>query len=152
MKFPTMWYVRPAMPQISLRICAVWSEPLLVVWIFYQYLATGQTVFWVSKLKRRLHRLVWVYTCQNATLLEITCHRSYIYICVYVWSLTMSYKMVQFLLNWSLSSYCRKKFQFDHKTRSFHIDLLTIYVADSTSAMTENLFDMTPTSSNPSLT
>ena len=31
--------------------------------------------YWrVSKLKRRPHRLVWVYTCQNATLLEITCH------------------------------------------------------------------------------
>ena len=28
------------------------------------------------KLKRRLHRLLWVYTCQNATLLEITCHGS----------------------------------------------------------------------------
>ena len=28
------------------------------------------------QLKRRLHRLVWVYTCQNATLLEITCHGS----------------------------------------------------------------------------
>ena len=27
MRFPTMWYVRPAKPQISLRICAVWSEP-----------------------------------------------------------------------------------------------------------------------------
>ena len=27
-------------------------------------------------LKRRLHRLVLVYTCQNATLLEITCHGS----------------------------------------------------------------------------
>ena len=30
MRFPTMWYVRPAKPQISLRIRAVWSEPLLV--------------------------------------------------------------------------------------------------------------------------
>ena len=29
-RFPTMWYVRPAKPQISLRICAVLSEPLLV--------------------------------------------------------------------------------------------------------------------------
>ena len=29
MRFPTMWYVRPAKPQISLRIRAVWSEPLL---------------------------------------------------------------------------------------------------------------------------
>ena len=33
--------------------------------------------YWlVSKLKRRLHRLVWVCTCQNATLLEITCRGS----------------------------------------------------------------------------
>ena len=32
----------------------------------------------VSKLQRRLHRLVCVYTCQNTTLLEITCHGSYI--------------------------------------------------------------------------
>ena len=31
----------------------------------------------VTKLKWRLHRLVWVYTFQNATLLEITCHGSY---------------------------------------------------------------------------
>ena len=71
MRFPTMWYVWWAEPQISLCICAAWSEPLLVVWIFYQYLATDQTAFWVSKLKRQLLRLVCVYTCQNATLLEI---------------------------------------------------------------------------------
>ena len=45
-----MWYVRPAKAQISLRIRA----------------------FGVSKLERRLHRLVCVYTCQNAKLLEIT--------------------------------------------------------------------------------
>ena len=32
--------------------------------------------FVVSKLKRMLHRLVLVYTCQNTTLLEITCHGS----------------------------------------------------------------------------
>ena len=35
MSFPTMWYLRQAKPQISLRICAVWPEPLLVAWIFY---------------------------------------------------------------------------------------------------------------------
>ena len=35
MRFPTMWYVRPDKAQISLRIRAVWSEPLLVAWIFY---------------------------------------------------------------------------------------------------------------------
>ena len=42
------------MPQISLCICAV------------------------SKLNRRLHRLIRVYICQNATLLEITCRSSYL--------------------------------------------------------------------------
>ena len=31
--FPTMWYVWPAMPQISLRIRTVWSEPLLIAWL-----------------------------------------------------------------------------------------------------------------------
>ena len=36
MGFPTMWYVRPAKPQISLRIRAVWSEPLLAAWIVYE--------------------------------------------------------------------------------------------------------------------
>ena len=77
MRFPTMWYVRPAKPQISLRIRAVWSEPLLVAWVFYDCKTTDWTSFGVSKLNRRLHRLVWVYTCQNATLLEITCTGSY---------------------------------------------------------------------------
>ena len=75
-RFPTMWYMRPAKTQISLRIHSVWSEPLLVAWIFYACYATDWTSFGVSKLKRRLHRLVWVYTCQNDTLLEITCRCS----------------------------------------------------------------------------
>ena len=30
-RFPTMWYVRPAKAQTSLRIHTGWSEPLLVV-------------------------------------------------------------------------------------------------------------------------
>ena len=89
MRFPTMWYVRPAKPQFSLHICTVWSVPLLVAWIFYGFKATDWTSFGVAKLKRRLHRLVWVSTCQNATLLEITCHGSYVnhfwYIHFYTW-------------------------------------------------------------------
>ena len=36
MRFPTMWYVRPAKAQTSLRIRADWSELLLVAWIFYE--------------------------------------------------------------------------------------------------------------------
>ena len=78
MRFPTMWYVRPAKPQTSLRVRAVWSEPLQVDWIFYEYIITDQASFGVSKLRRRLYRLSWVYTCQNATLLEITWHGSYV--------------------------------------------------------------------------
>ena len=38
-----------------------------------------RTPFGVSKLKRMLHMLVRVFTCQNATLLEIICHGSNIY-------------------------------------------------------------------------
>ena len=100
MWFPTMWYVRLAKVQTSLHICADWSEPLLVAWIFYKCWATDRTSFGVSKLKWRLHRLVWVYTCQNATLLEITCHGSYInyfvrasYVTSYASSCFLSLKM-----------------------------------------------------------
>ena len=34
------------------------------------------------KLTRRQHRLVWSYTCQNATLLEITCRGLYCLWCI----------------------------------------------------------------------
>ena len=77
MIFPTMWYVRPAKAQTSLCISAVWSEPLQIAWVLYECSATDWTSFGDSKLQRKLHRLVWVYTCQNATLLEISCHGSY---------------------------------------------------------------------------
>ena len=58
MRLPTMWYVRPAKAQTSLRIRAVWPEPLLVAGIFYDSKATCQTLFGVSKLNRRLHMVV----------------------------------------------------------------------------------------------
>ena len=73
----SLLYVWPAKAQTSLRLCAVWSEPLQVAWLFYDCWATDRTPFGVSKLKRRLHRLFWVYSCQNATFLEITRHGSY---------------------------------------------------------------------------
>ena len=50
-----MWYVRPGKAQTSLRICSVWSEPLLVAWMFYDSKATDRTSFGVAKLKMRLH-------------------------------------------------------------------------------------------------
>ena len=77
MRFPTIWYVWPANPQISLRIRAVWSGPLLVAWILYDCKATDKTSFGVSPLKSRLDRLEWVYTCQNATLLKSIYHGSF---------------------------------------------------------------------------
>ena len=95
MRFPTMWYVRPAKAQTSLRIRAVWSESLLVAWIFYECKANDWTAFGVSKLKRRLHRLLWVYTCQNTTLLEITCRGSFICNIVCVIILYTRYVLVQ---------------------------------------------------------
>ena len=52
-EIPTMWYVRPAKPQISLHIWAVWSEPLLVTSIFFDCWATEWTTFGVSKLNRK---------------------------------------------------------------------------------------------------
>ena len=53
-------------------VCAVWSEPLLGAWVFYDCWATDWTPFGVSKLKWRLQRLVRVYTCQNVKLFEIS--------------------------------------------------------------------------------
>ena len=80
MRFSILSYVRPAKAQTSLRIHAVWSEPLLYAWIFYEYYATNWTSFGVSKLKRRLHRLVWAYSCQNGTLMEISCRGSFLFV------------------------------------------------------------------------
>ena len=60
MRFPTMWYVRPAKAQTSLHIRAVWSEPLLVAWIFYDCKATDWTPFGVYKLKRIETAQAWL--------------------------------------------------------------------------------------------
>ena len=45
--------------------------------ILFAYSSTDRTPFGVSKLKMGLQRLVGVYTCQTATLLEITLRGSY---------------------------------------------------------------------------
>ena len=51
MRFTTIWYVRPAKAQTSLRIRAVRSEPLLVPSIFYEYKDTDRTSLGLSKFK-----------------------------------------------------------------------------------------------------
>ena len=65
------------------RLWLVWSYAHPDhAWIFYDSKATDRTAFGVFKLKRRLLRLVWVYACQKATSLEITCHSSCV-LCLY---------------------------------------------------------------------
>ena len=53
-RFPTKWYVRPAKAQTSLRICADWSEPLLVAWIFYDCSANDRTSLEFLSLTARI--------------------------------------------------------------------------------------------------
>ena len=76
MRYPTMWYVQPAKPQISAcayaqadqSLCKLLENSMTVK-------QADQTSFGISKLKRRLHRLA-----QDTTLLEIiTCHDSYMF-------------------------------------------------------------------------
>ena len=56
MRFPTMWYMRPAKAQTSL---CIYVDPIRALYSMTVKLLTD------SKLKRRLHRLVWVYTCKK---------------------------------------------------------------------------------------
>ena len=63
-------------------------------------LLTG-TPFGVSKLKRRLQRLVRVCTCQNATLLEILCTGSYHFTCslyIYMYKKHCSFSFITLLI------------------------------------------------------
>ena len=64
MRFRTMWYVRPAKPQIR-----AFASRLSFPWLLSYWLNT----ILGFKLKRRLQRFVRVYTCQNVKLLEISC-------------------------------------------------------------------------------
>ena len=95
MRFPTIWYVRPGMAQTSLRIqqtdqSLCWS------------LKYSMTVKLLTepKLKRRLHRLVWIYTCQNTTLLEIMCLGS-----IFLWEVEKDVGKYEIPQNLSSSSH-----------------------------------------------
>ena len=126
MWLPTMWYVRPGKTQASLSIQAVWSEPLWVAWIFCDSNATDQTSFGVSKLKMRLHRLVWVYTCQNATLFEITCRGSYIYLPWEMYNLvTHPDKLWDSVFrHWSYSLYSNRQYRIEISLNQLHLNVL----------------------------
>ena len=55
-------------PALTSSLIRAFATRLSILWL----LATDWTPFGVSRLKRRLQRLVWVCTCQNATLLQIS--------------------------------------------------------------------------------
>ena len=57
------------------------ASRLNILWV----LSYWPNITWSLYAKRRLHRLIWVYTCQNATLLEITCRGSYCFWCQSCW-------------------------------------------------------------------
>ena len=59
-------------PAHSRSLIRAFASRLNILWL----LSYWPNMIWSSKPKRRLHRLVWVFTCQNATLLETTCHGS----------------------------------------------------------------------------
>ena len=76
MRFLTMWYVRPAkgsdQPAHTRSLIRAFSSRLNILWTLIYWL----NIFGVSKLIRKLHMLVWVNTCPNATLLEISWSRA----------------------------------------------------------------------------
>ena len=72
MRFPTMWYVCTEKPQISLRMRAVCSLPLLS-------LEYSMSVKLLTEHHLEFLSLKGGCTCQNATLLDITCHGSYMF-------------------------------------------------------------------------
>ena len=55
------------------RLIRAFACCLNVLWL----LSYWPNIIWFSKPKRRLYRLLGVYTCHNATLSEITCRGTY---------------------------------------------------------------------------
>ena len=72
-----LWATRKAsdQPGHTHSLIRAFASPLNILWV----LSYWMNIIRVSKLKRRLHRLVWVYACQNATLLEISSQLKYIF-------------------------------------------------------------------------
>ena len=67
-------------PAHTRSLIRAFASRLNIPWVLSYRLAS----FGVSKLNRRLHRLIWFYTCQNAKLLDITCRCSINFWLVYV--------------------------------------------------------------------
>ena len=97
MRFPTMWYVRPAKTQTSLHKRAVWSEPLLVAWVlsnwpnrisrleslslhlskcYFSGHVAAHLLISISGLRREISRLCWMWTSKTQIRLRIRTVRS----------------------------------------------------------------------------
>ena len=59
-------------PEHMCSLIRAFANRLNILWL----LSYWPSSFWVSKLNRKLHRLV--YSCHHTTLLEITCHGSHV--------------------------------------------------------------------------
>ena len=59
------WWLSGSSSRCHGVVRSLWLWYFLIILTYY------------SKLKRRLHRLVWTDTCQTTTLLDITCHSSF---------------------------------------------------------------------------
>ena len=61
-----------AQPAQTRSLIRAFARRLNILWVSSFWL----NIMWNFYVQKRLHMLVWVYTCQNATLLEITCRGS----------------------------------------------------------------------------
>ena len=71
-------------PAHTRRLIRAFAGRLTILWLLSYWL---KKTFGVSYLRRRLHRLIWVYTFKNDTLLKITCHSSYSIMLHFIWVL-----------------------------------------------------------------
>ena len=56
-------------PAHTRSLIRAFASRLNILWVLNYWL----NIFGIAQLKRMLHRLIWVYTYKNATLLEIRC-------------------------------------------------------------------------------
>ena len=61
----TFWYVRPTLTQISLHICAVWTESSFSAWRNFASLAVQKCTSEDSDQRVEMPRLIWIFTGQT---------------------------------------------------------------------------------------
>ena len=96
LKFTLLWEFEPRHEISNNVVCAtgslikVFASRLNIIWL----LSYWPNSTWSFKLERRLQRLVWVYSCKYTTLLEVTCHGSFIQLNIF------PFDLVHFMFFW----------------------------------------------------